>query len=314
MCARISVIIPCYNYGVFLKDTLLNVIKQSFDNWECIVVDDGSVDNTKEIALEFCLKDDRFKYIYRENGGIAAARNTGLGISTGELISFLDADDFLAVNKFQLHVDLLCRHPEIDIVYGNARYFLSEDPQKLYLDIFLKNRKWMPEVTGQGLDLLPILLDRNIMPVNAAVFRRSLFDKVGEINIKLRGGVEDWEFWVRCALNNSYFYYEPSEDAMVYVRIHKASVSKDNSKMRQAELYFRTEMEDRLKSNHWGFSEKINAAILINRYRMSELNIRHLSFLKGWFQNLRLIFLGFRRRFVLIGGIKATVKRILRRY
>lgn len=89
-----SIIIPTYNRGWCIERAIGSILNQSFQNWEIIVVDDGSIDNTKEILKKY-LNDDRIKYFYKENGGVGSARNVGIGKSLGETIIFLDSDDTL---------------------------------------------------------------------------------------------------------------------------------------------------------------------------------------------------------------------------
>ena len=92
----ISVIVPCYQQGEYLSETLNSVLNQTYPYWECIIVNDGSTDNTKEVAALFCQKDNRFHYIEKENQGPSIARNTGINASQGEFILPLDADDIIA--------------------------------------------------------------------------------------------------------------------------------------------------------------------------------------------------------------------------
>ncbi len=97
----ISVIIPAYNAEVFINETLSSVKNQTYTNWECIIIDDGSTDNTGTIAKEYIGADKRFHYIFQSNKGLSAARNAGLQLATGNLIQFLDADDVLLPLKFE---------------------------------------------------------------------------------------------------------------------------------------------------------------------------------------------------------------------
>lgn len=90
-----SVIIPCYNQAVFLSDALESVLGQSYRNWEAIVVNDGSPDDTETIARGYMRKDTRIKYVYKENGGLSSARNKGIAMALGEFILPLDADDVI---------------------------------------------------------------------------------------------------------------------------------------------------------------------------------------------------------------------------
>jgi glycosyltransferase involved in cell wall biosynthesis len=80
----VSIIIPCYNYGWLLAETLESVLKQHYAEWECLVIDDGSSDNTKQVAESFATKDARIKYVYQVNGGMSNARNNGLRLAKGK--------------------------------------------------------------------------------------------------------------------------------------------------------------------------------------------------------------------------------------
>ena len=104
---KFSVVIPCFNQAHFLSEAILSVINQTYSNWEIIIVDDGSTDNTNQIASEWVNKDNRIKLISNlSNNGLANARNSGISCSNGEFISFLDSDD-----KFSsIHFELFFQH------------------------------------------------------------------------------------------------------------------------------------------------------------------------------------------------------------
>ena len=89
----ISVIVPCYNQAQYLDECLQSVLDQTYTDWECIIVNDGSPDHTEEIAKKWVEKDARFRYLFKENGGLSSARNAGIEIAKGEWILPLDADD-----------------------------------------------------------------------------------------------------------------------------------------------------------------------------------------------------------------------------
>ena len=93
--AKVSVIVPVYNQGEFLSEALESVLQQTYPNWECIIVNDGSTDNSGEVAKGYVNKDDRFKYLYQDNSGVAAARNNGIRHSDGFYILPLDSDNVL---------------------------------------------------------------------------------------------------------------------------------------------------------------------------------------------------------------------------
>src|SRR5258705_5948810 len=119
----ISVLAPCYNYGHFIGDALERVLAQTYENWECIVVDDGSIDNTKAVVTRYGEKDSRIKYVYQRNQGLAASRNLGIRLSRGTYLQFLDADDQIESRKLEFQLGVLEDNVDIDIVYGGVRFF-----------------------------------------------------------------------------------------------------------------------------------------------------------------------------------------------
>jgi glycosyltransferase involved in cell wall biosynthesis len=104
---KVSVIIPAYNASKYISKTIESVINQDYNNLEILIVDDGSIDNTKEIVEWFCKIDHRIIYLYQENRGCSAAKNTGLANATGEFIQYLDADDILSLDKISAQMSIL---------------------------------------------------------------------------------------------------------------------------------------------------------------------------------------------------------------
>ena len=95
---KVSVIVPLYNAEKFAKRCIESVLKQTFQNYELILVDDGSKDRTGEICDQYAEKESRIKVIHKKNGGVSSARNTGLEIAEGEWVTFLDADDWIELH------------------------------------------------------------------------------------------------------------------------------------------------------------------------------------------------------------------------
>lgn len=117
----ISIIVPVYNVEKYLRQCLDSITAQTFTDWECILVDDGSKDNSGSICDEFAAKDSRIKVIHKENGGVATARNTALEAVTGEFVTFLDSDDNIPHNTLQLYIENFAKSKDIDIVIGGFK-------------------------------------------------------------------------------------------------------------------------------------------------------------------------------------------------
>lgn len=193
----VSIIIPCYNQGVFLDETLLSVYNQSYSNWECIIVDDGSTDNSEFIAKKWVNKDSRFQYYFKQNKGVSSARNFGLAHIKGNFIQFLDADDILHINKLELSLAFIEKNAEsnIDIVISNFR-MLSVD-----------SKKSMPPFCKLTKDLLTfdnILYKWNesfSIPIHCGFFAASIFKSI-RFPEHLTAQ-EDWLVWVNVFKNEN---------------------------------------------------------------------------------------------------------------
>ena len=140
----ISVIMPTYNSAGFIHSAIESVLNQTLRDWELLVVNDGSSDNTEEIVKSF--KDPRILYFYQENRGVGAARNIGLKNMTGEFFCFLDADDRLPSKSIEARYSFLKQHPEIDFADGHVHIYNEA----------LTNRigKWKPSYAGSPLNQL----------------------------------------------------------------------------------------------------------------------------------------------------------------
>jgi glycosyltransferase involved in cell wall biosynthesis len=239
----VSIIVPCYNYGHLLSETLNNILEQSYANWECIIVDDGSTDNTSSVAKEFVKNYKQFSYVYQKNAGLSAARNTGLHHSKGSFIQLLDSDDFIESNKLLSQINVFVEHPNSDIVYSEVRYFSSEQQTLRRFSMNEIDNPWMPKVDSSNQQLLmSTLIDLNICVVNAPLIRKSVFDRIGFFNTKLIA-VEDWEFWCRCAFQEVIFHFDNSIGTHALVRFHEGSMSKSMKRMYEAACVARKTIE-----------------------------------------------------------------------
>lgn len=118
----VSIIIPCYNQASYLEETLQCVLQQDYDNWECLLVNDGSTDSTEAILLALISNDSRFRYFSIPNSGVSAARNFGIEQAKGDFIQFLDADDLLEPTKLSKSIQLV-GSMKVDVVCSNYDRF-----------------------------------------------------------------------------------------------------------------------------------------------------------------------------------------------
>lgn len=242
----VSIIIPCFNYGHLLIETLESLLDQSFTNWECIVVDDGSQDSTAMVVANMVQKDLRYRYVFQENKGQAAARNRGLLHAKGDYVQFLDADDFIESEKLKKQVTLLEENRNLDIVYGEVRYFRSGEPNILFLDRWLNREKdWMPGVSGSGEKIVEAFIIQNIVELGCILFRKSILNEVEGFDERIQG-VEDWDLCIRCALKGKEFKFDPAQETRILMRLHPVSFSKQKERMEKAMLIFRKKLEGNL--------------------------------------------------------------------
>ena len=223
----VSIIVPCHNYGVLLSEALESVLAQTHVDWECLVVDDGSTDSTPAVADHYSACDPRFRYLPRAHAGASAARNHGLRVALGEFVQFLDADDLLPPHKLEVQLAFMAAHPEVDIVYGDVRYFRHGEPAELSHSFdMLDTTFWFVPLHGSGAPVLRPLLAENRVVINAPLLRRSVFEVVGNFSERL-GAVEDWEFWLRCAAKGQVFHYQSTPETRTLVRVHPRSTSQN---------------------------------------------------------------------------------------
>jgi glycosyltransferase involved in cell wall biosynthesis len=208
---RVSVIIPTYNYGQFILCTIDSVLRQTVSDVEVVVVDDGSTDGTSELLQSYS---NSIQYIYQENAGLSAARNTGMASSTGEFIQFLDADDMLGPSSLEFQLGYLKKHPEVQISVCRNRRF-----QRTTGDCHpIPSGSW--NTYRDNLDLH--LCFFNIAPPHAFLSRRTAVAQTGWFDTGLRA-CEDYDFWIRAAVRGFIPHYNPV--GFVYYRDHSKSMS-----------------------------------------------------------------------------------------
>jgi glycosyltransferase involved in cell wall biosynthesis len=274
----LSIIVPCYNYAHLLSQTLDNVRQQSFQNWECIVVDDGSTDHTASIAQGFVELDARFSYVFQKNSGLSAARNTGVRHAKGQFIQLLDADDLLEPEKAAIQVKILQENYAVDLVYSEVRYFKSSEPRALFCAFDGSNVPWMPCIDSDNPHLLHTQFQMNIMAVNCALFRKSVFDRVGYFNEGLKS-VEDWEFWCRCLLQGCKLKFDTSPNTFALVRIHEGSMSTNALRMIEASIMARVNLRSIiLKTSDLG--DQVKELIAINERELVYLHRNRYQLLR----------------------------------
>ncbi|WP_269683908.1 glycosyltransferase family 2 protein [Flavobacterium lacustre] len=213
----VSIIVSCYNQAQYLDEALQSVLGQTYTNWECIIVNDGSPDNTEEVVKKWIEKDLRFKYFYKENGGLSSARNLGLNNVKGEYIQFLDSDDVLGNRKLELSIKELHLDKNINVVISNFRMFtINPDYSSApycTLDFEFFNFK---SVLLKWESIFSI-------PIHCGLFSALLFQDFRfpeELKAK-----EDWVMWLTLFQKEFKVFFV--NKSLVYYRKHQESMTND---------------------------------------------------------------------------------------
>jgi glycosyltransferase involved in cell wall biosynthesis len=260
----VSVIITNFNYGHFLVDALESVSAQTYQNWECLIIDDGSTDNSEEIVKKYTQKDSRFRYIYQHNQGLAASRNNGMAVAKGCYFQFLDADDKICARKLFEQAKFLDAHKEIDIVYGDYSYFETDSPQLLLTSKSKEKLGQIDHPSGQGQFMLDKLIYDNFTVVSAPMIRRSIYDQGIKFDTSYNT-FEDWKFWIDCSLANCNFKYFPLAETETHIRFGHSSMMSALLKMNLGGQKIR-----RYLHSHLNFGQKV-----YNIYRMVKLVLKY---------------------------------------
>ena len=172
----ISVMMPTYNNGKYIKQAIDSIYAQNYNNIEIIVIDDGSTDNTKEILQQY----KNIKYFYMEHKGISFARNKALECAKGEYIAFCDSDDYWLPNKLKTQIEYFEEHPECEIVFTKYKNIIEEDQLK-------KNKRVVHEINIE---------DSYKQYLPSSLMKKSLFERYGIFDENF-SGIEDAEFVFR---------------------------------------------------------------------------------------------------------------------
>lgn len=218
---KISIIIPTYNSSQTIGETLSSVFNQTFENFEIILINDGSTDDLNLVLQNF--KDRRLKVFNYPNGGLAIARNRGIKKAEGEYLAFLDADDLWHKNKLQTHLDALefskKSNPKVAVAYSWS-YFLDSETQQCFEDDAVA---YQGDVLSELLQSNFITSGSNILVSREAVLSTGFFDQRYK-------GPSDWDYWLRLAQQWEYILIP---ERQVFYRQTRTSMSSQVPEMEQ---------------------------------------------------------------------------------
>lgn len=186
----LSVIMPCYNQAQYIEEAIESVINQSYRNWELIIIDDGSTDNSFEIAEKYASGDQRIKCLSQPNGGPSKARNNGVKKSVGKYLMFFDSDDKLAPQYFDKGIDYMSSHPNCAVFYSRLKRFGKKND----------------ELTIRFTSYQDHLCSSSLFPT--CIIHRTDFERIGGFDEQMKG-YEDWEMFIRLLYHNDNVYQYP---------------------------------------------------------------------------------------------------------
>lgn len=202
---KVSVIIPCYNHGAYLDEAVQSVLDQTYEDYEIIIVNDGSTDQETNRKLNDYNR-PKTKVLQTDNQGLPSARNNGIKISNGDYILPLDADDRIGKTYLEDAIQILDTQPDKGIIYCEAEFFGD------------KTGKWqLPAYSLQDILLLNMIF-------SCAMFRRTDWEKVGGYNPNMAYGYEDWDFWLSLLelgrtvhkIEKVLFFYRFNKNSMIH--------------------------------------------------------------------------------------------------
>ena len=235
----ISVIIPCYNYSNYITEAVESLKKSTYNKWQCVIINDGSTDNSEDVILKLIKGDDRFIYIKQRNKGLSAARNIGIRAVDTEYIMCLDPDDKISPTYIENGVKYLSEHEDCTLYYGKAKMFWDDGTEK----------DWnLPDY-----DYKLLLLSNHIY--SSFIYRREDYFRAGEYDEKM-DAYEDWDFLIRLLDGGRKVYM--TDDVVFYYRRHKNSMDNSvNKKMSRYRQYiFRKNKDSIMKLVGYGKKTK----------------------------------------------------------
>jgi glycosyltransferase involved in cell wall biosynthesis len=221
---RVSVITPAYNAAPFLRETIESVRKQTVDDWEMVIVDDGSSDDTAAIIEEYAARDARIRLLTQGNSGPSAARNRAMSAARGAWFAFLDSDD-LWLPEFLAHqLAVLERYPDTALVTTNA----------FYRGGWLDGRTRQPPSDAYPRLTLENIIENDLAVFIMTIFRREVFERIGGLD-ESQWTSEDYDFWIRAAMAG--FVFRVSARPLAVHRQHEGSLSFDSARMLKGILH-----------------------------------------------------------------------------
>lgn len=237
---------PAYNAEKHISESIESVVSQTYVNWELIIIDDGSSDNTAKIANSYLEKNSRIRYIYQKNQKQGKARNNGIQNSKGELIAFLDSDDLWVSDKLEIQVRFFLGH-NYDLIFSDG-YLVQDDPN----NVLASFNTLCGEQRGDK--ALGLFFMQNRIPILSVLTTKQAIEKAGSFDESIQiQNIEDYHLWIKMLLSGSTFYGMPEK--LVFYRQHDLQATTVDS-LSSEKVFF-------MFSEHLQLSESHNVIIAL---------------------------------------------------
>ncbi|MGY4384241.1 teichuronic acid biosynthesis glycosyltransferase TuaG [Pedobacter sp. UYP24] len=263
---KVSIVMPAYNSRVHIVESIRSVIDQTYQNWELIIIDDGSSDDTFAIVDDISKTEPRIKLSKQKNQGIGATRNNGYKLSSGSWVAFLDHDDLWQARKLEQQIEVSISNPSLNVIFSGGWFFFNNNLEELteYRTIYgAFNSK----------EMYLKQLEENYIATLSIMVKRSLIEEIGPWDErKIIQGCDDYDYWFRMAKAKAIFY--GINEHLFYYRKHDNNYSNDGVKMFIAEANVLVKNFDRnilnTRSSIKKFEKKIHS-IILSLIRMGEI-------------------------------------------
>lgn len=245
---QISIITASYNYAEYIKETIESVINQTYKNWEMIIIDDGSTDNSVQVIKHFCQKDSRIKLFTHLGGinkGLTDTIKKGIEVASGEWIIFLESDDTITPNYIEEKVKVIQKYPYIKFIFNDVNLFGDEEGIEIFKNYLNRSRKALQNLTFPA-NIANLFIKYNPVPTFSAV----MVKKASLENLNFNSFIPQWVdyyLWSQLAANNDFYYINKK---LTNFRIHKYSYNTNKINLYKTLYFVRIVIADNLEINN----------------------------------------------------------------
>jgi len=264
----VSIIVTTFNSKKWLREALDSTLAQTYSNLEIILIDDGSTDDTGNWVRKHY--PNNINYIYKQNGGLASARNLGITKAKGQYIQFLDADDIILPEKISSQICWMETHLDYAVVYSDSICFYDGSPHETF--------DWWGKTLYRSGNVFESMIDNGYILSHATLTRSTYFKNI-KFNENLKSAV-DWDFWLNLSKSEARFYYLPGDPTCLY-RIRKDSMSSDKIGHTLSGIQVLTNISKEL-SNSKKEQKQIVSALGRWKFSHGRALIQDRQLIRGW--------------------------------